>query len=249
MRSLTFTTNSIPDLAGKTYIVTGGNSGLVSTPLNLPTSRCFVATHPRILTAAMQGYETALQLALHSGHVIIATHAQDVAAPMPADEIDGPGSVCAMGMRPIAAAAVLCAYAHALRSCQPHTICVRTALCVCAVPWARSRPRSLMLLWSTWSWTCPASRASTSLCRSSRPKACPCPVSAAEPVCTPHTQREGAFAACECSGGGSIKACAAGRHPPGWHTRLPSSADTHMLHCVCPTLARLDQQCRPADTT
>ncbi len=38
-----------------------------------------------------QGYETALQLALHNGHVIIATHAQSPTAPMPADEIDGPG--------------------------------------------------------------------------------------------------------------------------------------------------------------
>lgn len=40
---------------------------------------------------SMQGYETALQLALHNGHVIVATHAQDPSAPMPTDEIDGPG--------------------------------------------------------------------------------------------------------------------------------------------------------------
>jgi hypothetical protein len=39
----------------------------------------------------MQGYETALQLALHNAHVIVATHAQDPSASMPADEIDGPG--------------------------------------------------------------------------------------------------------------------------------------------------------------
>eukprot|EP00879_Flechtneria_rotunda_P009861 GHRR01010313.1.p1 GENE.GHRR01010313.1~~GHRR01010313.1.p1 ORF type:complete len:372 (+),score=104.96 GHRR01010313.1:231-1346(+) len=67
MGSLTFSTSSIPDLQGKTYIVTGGNSGI--------------------------GYETARQLALHKGHVIIATHSQKQPATTPADEIDGPGAV------------------------------------------------------------------------------------------------------------------------------------------------------------
>jgi NAD(P)-dependent dehydrogenase (short-subunit alcohol dehydrogenase family) len=115
MGSLTFTTGSIPDLGGKVFIVTGGNSGV--------------------------GYETALQLALHNGHVIIATHAQDVNAPMPADEVDGLGSVRTLATT--AAARTGCALTpmHCSRAECP--------ACVCAVPWARSRRRSLMLLWNT----------------------------------------------------------------------------------------------------
>jgi NAD(P)-dependent dehydrogenase (short-subunit alcohol dehydrogenase family) len=67
MGSLTFSTKDIPDLSGKTFIITGGNSGI--------------------------GYETAKNLALKGGHVIIATHAQKPDAPMPTDEVDGPGAV------------------------------------------------------------------------------------------------------------------------------------------------------------
>lgn len=44
-----------------------------------------------VRVGVLQGYETALQLALHNGHVIIATHGQNPFAHMPADEIDGPG--------------------------------------------------------------------------------------------------------------------------------------------------------------
>jgi NAD(P)-dependent dehydrogenase (short-subunit alcohol dehydrogenase family) len=67
MGSLTFGTSSIPDLNGKVFIVTGGNSGV--------------------------GYECARQLALHNGHVIIVTHGQGSRWPTPQDELDGPGAV------------------------------------------------------------------------------------------------------------------------------------------------------------
>lgn len=103
MGSLTFSADSIPDLQQKVFIVTGGNSGLVGRGARkegCATSHsifawelvqstlcvCFSCAPP-----CLQGYETALQLALHNGRVIVATHAQDPNAPMPADEIDGPG--------------------------------------------------------------------------------------------------------------------------------------------------------------
>lgn len=37
------------------------------------------------------GYETAKNIAVKGGHVIIATHAQKPGGPMPTDEVDGPG--------------------------------------------------------------------------------------------------------------------------------------------------------------
>jgi NAD(P)-dependent dehydrogenase (short-subunit alcohol dehydrogenase family) len=67
MGSLSFGTSSIPDLNGKVFIVTGGNSGI--------------------------GFECSRQLALHGGHVIIATHGQGSRWPTPQDELDGPGAV------------------------------------------------------------------------------------------------------------------------------------------------------------
>jgi hypothetical protein len=120
MGSLTFTSDSIQDLSGKVFIVTGGNSGLVRGCCRLRLLRlhctksrlsnmwdqpyllgghaaCPTLSHrqPLVWTdpqcAVTQGYETALQLALHNGHVILATHSQDSSAPMPADEVDGPG--------------------------------------------------------------------------------------------------------------------------------------------------------------
>eukprot|EP00878_Enallax_costatus_P016154 GHUV01016944.1.p1 GENE.GHUV01016944.1~~GHUV01016944.1.p1 ORF type:complete len:408 (+),score=106.41 GHUV01016944.1:160-1383(+) len=67
MGSLTWNTSSIPDLSGKTFIVTGGNSGI--------------------------GYECSKELAMHGAHVIIATHGQNPGGPTPTDQVDGPGAV------------------------------------------------------------------------------------------------------------------------------------------------------------
>ena len=64
--SLTWSKHDIPDLSGKTFLVTGGNSGI--------------------------GYECAKNMALHGAHTIIVTHIYTPGqSTSPADEIGGPG--------------------------------------------------------------------------------------------------------------------------------------------------------------
>lgn len=129
----------------------------------------------------VQGYETSLQLALHNGHVIVATHPQHPHAPVPADAVDGPGWAHSCNSRPcscpagrnifaamlshpsiwsalpaaaraIQLAAVLCS----LASC-PWAQCACASCCPGCPPPAvlcpRSRRKRVMPRWSTWSWT------------------------------------------------------------------------------------------------
>jgi hypothetical protein len=143
MGSLTWTRKDIPDLQGKVYIITGGNSGLVGAgrvlcggPARTPPVLCRwhpqpcmpCAPHGRPRTHApppcrstlrrAQGYEAALELARRNAHVIVATHAQRADAPMPADEIDGPGCVRRLAASVVAAAA---------RQRQPSAVLCRAA--------------------------------------------------------------------------------------------------------------------------
>jgi hypothetical protein len=63
--SLTWSVSSIPELGGKTFIVTGGNSGI--------------------------GYETSKHLALKGAHVVVATHVYTPGeSTAPPDEVSGP---------------------------------------------------------------------------------------------------------------------------------------------------------------